>query len=217
MAWFRYSMDASMFVCLPFRSAVPSIGLILRQTLPWKWERLLHPISNLLVEQSKENGGKYYWNFSNRCKGALGLPLNHLGLYTQPWINLRKAKGIDYVNGQADPPTWSTRTDSRGWDLCFLLLEKRWANKSNHLLHSLPVTSFWIQNSSLGPREYCLMIVLLRGKMDPASPFFSCQQPLLCLHLNQVLGPKSAPGWFHYRPLVFRRTIFSNVPGVHQY
>lgn len=95
-----------------------------------------------------------------------------------------------------------------GDEICFLLLEKRWANKSNHLLHSLPVTSFWIQNSSLGPREYCLMIVLLRGKMDPASPFFSCQQPLLCLHLNQVLGPKSAPGWFHYRPLSLQENHF---------
>ena len=81
---------------------------------------------------------------------------------------------------------WTTQSESRGGEPCFPLLEKEMDRQEP--LHSLPVTIFWTQNATLEPRANSFFPndIAPEGQNGPWKPSFSHQQPLLCLHLNQL-------------------------------
>lgn len=154
-------MLVSLCVCggLSLRSTILHIGLVLRQTS--LKVRFTEPIfwSTRLASLGKKG--------ENLVDSLLVYPEKHLDSYwarvhwTSNPKSITETKRIDYVNGLAGAsydycgwwgvgqrdgqPRWSTWTESRRGEPCFLLLEKEIAGISNgYLLYNLPVVIFLI-------------------------------------------------------------------------
>lgn len=76
----------------------------------------------------------------------------------------------------------------------FRYWKKRWADKSHCTACQLPFFELkmlpWSPEQSFFFPDIDIDIAP-KGQNGPWKPLFSCQQPLLCLHLNQLFGPHS--------------------------